>query len=116
MFGWVDLLAVPFDEGEETIRENHPWNRWEKEMEKPEVGVNRIQKAVADSLSTDIMIDVNIYFDREGRLIVSSMEMSRPLFEVLPHALWERMFTRAWVGIMAGRFFEKVMNSISCRV
>ena len=115
MFGWVDLLAVPFDEGEETIRENHPWNRWEKEMEKRVFGggVNRIAKAVADSLSTDIMIDVNIYFDREGRLIVSSMEMSRPLFEVLPHALWERMFYESMGGDYGRKILEKVMNSIS---
>ncbi len=115
MFGWVDLLAVPFEEGEETIRENHPWNRWEKEMEKRVFGggVDRFAKAVADSLLMDIMIDVYIYFDREGRIIVSSIEMSRPLFEVLPQAQWERMFYESMGGDCGRKILEKVMNSIS---
>lgn len=115
MFGWVDLLAVPFEEGEETIRENHPWNRWEKEMEKRVFGggVDRFAKAVADSLLMDIMIDVYIYFDREGRIIVSSIEMPRPLFEVLPQAQWERMFYESMSGDCSRKILEKVMNSIS---
>ena len=39
--------------------------------------------------------------------------MSRPLFEVLPQAQWERMFYESMGGDCGRKILEKVMNSIS---
>lgn len=111
----VDFLNIPaeldFYDYCKAVQKT-PWVRWIHELEKRvfDSEIERLASTMSDSTKESICLYVTIYFDKDGNILSSELEITKILFDTLVKGQWERMYRES---LNQGKKIPaEVMNSI----